>query len=62
MCLYINLYMVFFAAIQSNNAPGEDEGDEESNLDDHRDEFDQENDKGSEIRTMNPCILRIKND
>ena len=44
--------MVSFAAVQSKNAPSEDEGDDESNTD----EFDGEDDKGLEIRTMNLCI------
>ena len=51
--------MVFFAAVQSKNVPSEDEDDDESELDDHvnPDEFDMENYKGLQIRTLNPCIL-----
>ena len=51
--------MVYFSAVQSNNAPTEDEGDDdESDLDDQNnpDEYDEENDKGLEISTMKPCI------
>ena len=49
--------MVFFVAVQSNNAPTEDEDDDESDLDgqESMDEFDVENNKGLEIRTTNPC-------
>ena len=50
--------MVLFSAVQSNNAPSKDEADDESDLDDHEnpDEFDVENDKGLEIRTLYPSI------
>ena len=50
--------MLFVAAVESNNAPSEDEVDDESDLADQRnpDEFDVENDKGLEIRTLNPRI------
>ena len=47
--------MIFFATVQSKNAPSEDEGDDESNPD----EVDVEDDKGLEIRTMNPCIYLL---
>ena len=52
--------MLYFSDVQSNNAPREDEGEDESNLDDQKypDEFDDENGKGLEIRTMIPCKMK----
>ena len=48
--------MVFFAA------PTEDEVDDERDLNDQNnpDEFDMENYKGLEIRTMNPCTYSLR--